>query len=215
MGNALKNLPRAVELSLVPAPPKRRMSEAEFIAWCDDETHAEWVDGEVILMSPENVLHKDIALFIAHLMGAFIDRHALGKLSGEAVHVRLAALRRRRSPDLFFIAKHRLHIIKPQHIEGPPDLVLEVISPESVARDYRVKYEEYEKAGVREYWIVDPQAQAVEVHRLGRNGKFTPILEKSGKLRSAVLRGFFLKPAWLWRDPLPSWLGLLKELGVR
>lgn len=195
--------------------PKRRMTEAQFVAWCDEDTRAEWVDGEVVLMSPENIQHNKLLLFIAYLMGGYIEYHGLGDLYAEGIQVRLAELKRRRLPDLLFVSKHRLGALRTAHLEGPPDLAVELVSPTSVARDYREKFEEYQKAGVREYWIVDPQSEAVEVHRHGRHGKYERISEKEGKIHSTVLRGFYLKPEWLWQAPLPSWLKILKELGVR
>ena len=84
-------------------------------------------------------------------------------------------------------------------------MVVEIVSPESIARDYREKYNEYEAAGVREYWIVDPLAKKVEVHVLGRNKRYSQISEKNDALHSVVLPGFYVKPAWLWQSPLPHY----------
>ncbi|MCY3020717.1 MAG: Uma2 family endonuclease [Planctomycetota bacterium] len=194
--------------------PGRTMTEAEFVAWCDEEIRAEWVDGEVIVIAPDNTWHNRIVLFLYSIISGVVEAHGRGTVMVEGIQMRFAKLRRRRQPDIIFIAKERQHIIKTNHVEGPPDLAVEVISPDSPARDYRDKYQEYEAAGVREYWIVDPLAQRVEAYALGRNGRYTPIPERDGRIPSRVLPHLYIKPAWLWREPLPNWLRILRELGA-
>jgi len=78
--------------------------------------------------------------------------------------VRLPRRRRRRVPDLFFISKVNLARIRPTFINGPPDLTIEIVSPDSQNRDRREKYLEYEASGVREYWIIDPLSKTLDVY---------------------------------------------------
>lgn len=212
MSTAVRRNIHAPTLRLIPS---RRMSESDFIAWCDEDTHAEWVNGKVIVMSPENVAHKHLVFFLLHLIDGYVTHKNLGTVAGEAVHVRLPGQSSRRSPDLFFVSKARKNLIKEQYIDGAPDLIVEVVSPESVSRDYREKFREYESAGVHEYWIIDPANETLEAHRLDKHGNYKPIPLTQGKVRSSVLKGFYLKPEWLWRNPRPNWLKLLSELGVR
>jgi len=82
------------------------------------------------------------------------------------------------------------------------------------ARDWRVKYHEYEASGVREYWIVDPLARRVEAYALTGRKRYRVIPEAKGAFHSTALRGFFLKPSWLWESPRPKVRALLGELGV-
>ena len=105
--------------------------------------------------------------------------------------------------------------MKAQHFEGGPDLIIEIISPDSQSRDRREKFLEYQKTGVREYWIVDPLSELVEAYSLGRDGKFKLITEKSGRIASKAISGFYLKPAWLWQKRLPKVSALLREIGSK
>src|SRR5688500_2046697 len=136
--------------------PGRRMTEEEFVEWCTEKTKAEWVDGEVIVMSPVNESHWRLNIWLTAILVGFIEHHDLGELCGPKTQIRLTLAKQRREPDLLFIAKDRKSIIHRNHIEGAPDLVIEIVSPESVTRDWREKYAAYEASGVREYWVIDP-----------------------------------------------------------
>lgn len=196
--------------------PSLRMTEEEFVAWCDEDVKAEWVDGEVIIMSPSSLKHVELTAWLQMLLFLFVDRKKLGRVLGTEFMIRLGAQRRRRVPDILFVASARTHLLKPNHFEGAPDLAIEVISPESQSRDRRQKFAEYEKAGVREYWLVDPLSRTVEAYALDASGKFQliePIGE--GRINSAVLPAFYLRPDWLWQEPLPDVIGMLREMGIQ
>lgn len=216
----MSRLDRPTDLStdltdLMPAPPARRMSEEEFVAWCDEAVRAEWVDGEVVVMSPASFDHGRLVQFVSRVLLAFVEAHTLGVVPGPDFTVRLPNQRRRRVPDLMFISGDRSYLIENNHLEGPPDVAFEIVSPDSVARDWREKYHEYESAGVREYWIIDPMAERVEAYALGGEGKYERIAESEGRIGSVTLAGFFLRPAWLWQQPLPPVREVLTEIGVR
>ena len=74
-------------------------------------------------------------------------------------------------PDLLFVSNARSGQLRKNHLEGPPDMLVEIVSPESVDRDWNEKPAEYEAAGVPEYWIVDPMTQRAEVYVLSATGK--------------------------------------------
>ncbi len=191
-----------------------RMTEEEFVAWCDEDTKAEWIDGEIIMPPPANLQHVDLAGFLNFILRGFATSRGLGAVYGPELQVRFASLRRRRVPDLLFVSAERMDILKTTEVDGVPDLIVEIVSPDSPARDWREKYLEYEVAGVREYWVVDPMSRRFESYTLDAEGRYTLIEEKTGVVHSTVLSGFFLKPAWLWQEPLPNPLVVLKELGV-
>ncbi|MEP7200129.1 MAG: Uma2 family endonuclease, partial [Chloroflexota bacterium] len=189
------------------------MSEAEFEAFFSDEdVRAEWVNGEAILYMPVKTIHSRLVIWLTQLIGFFVAQKNLGEVLGPEVEIRLPGLRR--IPDLFFVSVERQQIVKETHIEGAPDLIIEIVSADSVDRDWHDKRVEYERIGVREYWVIDPEYNRVRVFQLGTDGTYTTIQEDAGKVHSNVLNGFWIRPSDLWQDPLPNTLTVLRELGV-
>lgn len=101
--------------------------------------------------------------------------------------------------------------LKKTHLAGPADLVVEVITPGSQSVDRGEKYYEYEAGGVREYWLIDPVRKQAEFYLLGRDRQYHLAPIKDGKFHSVVLKGLWLKVAWLWQSPRPSVLAVQKE----
>ena len=194
--------------------PGRRMTEEEFVEWCDEDTQAEWIEGEVIIMAPESDAHADLNGWLYILVRSFVEDRDLGVVRGPRTQIRIGPKRQRREPDLLFVAGIRRDIIRKNHVEGAPDLIVEIVSPDSVTRDWRDKFHAYAAAGVREYWVVDLLHKRLDVYRLGDNG-YEVIPETDGVVRSAVLPGFFIRPKWLWQEPLPKVAEALGELGVQ
>ncbi len=191
--------------------PGRRMTEDEFVAWVHEKTRAEWVDGEVIIMSPVNDRHADINRWLTAILSLWLEEHELGCIRGD-VMVRLAKPRSRRVPDIYFFARERAVLQRANHFEGPPDAIFEIVSPDSTARDYRDKVKSYEASGVREYWIVDPLVNHLEANELFK-GHYRSLEPKDGALRSKAIKGFFLRPEWCRQTPLPKVADVLRELG--
>ncbi len=195
-------------------PPATRMTEEEFVAWTGEDVRAEWADGEVIETAPVSSEHDSLDGWLLSLLRIFVEHHDLARISGPELMVRFAELRRRRLPGVLFISKDRLEIVKPNHIEGAPDLIMEIVSPDSESRDWRVKYLEYESAGVREYWIIDPMSQGIEAYALDANNAYRRIDATEDRIASLVLPGFFVRPSWLWREKRIGILEALREFGV-
>ena len=116
-----------------------------------------------------------------------------------------------RAPDILFIAKRKTKRLKKTHLEGPADLVVEIISPGREAVDRKEKYNEYQAGGVREYWLIDPMRKKAEVFVRGRDGLYRLAPMEDGVFNSVVLKGLWIKSDWLWRKPLPSVIAVAKE----
>jgi Uma2 family endonuclease len=129
--------------------------------------------------------------------------------------MRLLTPPRGREPDLLFVAREHRDRLKETYLEGPADLVVEIVSPESWLRDRGEKFAEYEMAGVHEYWLLDPERRRSDWYRLDAEGRFRlSEPDAEGIYRSEVIPGFWLRVEWLWQEPLPPVLEILRALGV-
>ena len=180
-----------------------------------DGVHAEWVDGKVILMSPVSNVHQRIGLFLARLISDFVEDNDLGLVFYAAFQMKSGVTSPGREPDLIFVSKDRLPLVRRNHFDGPGDLVVEIISPESIQRDRVTKFEEYQQAGVKEYWLIDPLTQQATFFQLDASDKFQAIIsDDEGKYHSHVLPGLWIKTDWLWQFPSPLLSQVRKELGL-
>jgi Uma2 family endonuclease len=194
--------------------PVRKLTFEEFLDWCDEDTRAEWVNGRVIILSPDHGPHGNIALFLASLLRIYAEEKKLGRVCMDKILMRLHATMSARMPDVMFISNARSEQLRHAYMDGAADLAVEIISPDSVDRDRSDKFLEYQIAGGREYWIIDPVNESAEFFELGSDRRYYPVPLCDGAFRSTVVPGFWLKPGWLWEDPLPNALDVLKQLAL-
>jgi Uma2 family endonuclease len=155
-------------------------------------------------MSPTSSRHQEIVVFLITLLNLYISTRNLGKVYTAPYQMRLHQPPRGREPDVLFVAQANLGQVTKQYLDGPADLLVEVISPESSGRDRGDKCYEYEMARVREYWLIDPQREQVEFYQLDNQGRYSLALGgHTGEYSSAVIPGLTLDVAWLWQDPPP------------
>lgn len=205
------------ELLAESAPPvaPTKMTYEEFLAWADEDTWAEWVNGEVIMLSPASNRHQDVAGFLTALLRYFVEAHQSGVVRFAPFQMKTGSNLPGREPDILFIAREHLDRLKDVYLDGPADLVVEIISPDSRARDRGEKFYEYEQGGVREYWLIDPQRRQAEFYRLGSDGIYRLVPVGEGSIfHSAVLEGLWLRVEWFWQEPLPLLVSVLKEWGL-
>jgi Uma2 family endonuclease len=194
------------------AAPPGKMTYEEFLAWADEDTWAEWVNGEVITLTPASDRHQDLATFLAALFRFFVEARQLGRVLTAPFQMKLGPDLPGREPDVLFIASEHLDRLKNTYLDGPADLVVEILSPDSRARDRGAKFYEYEQGRVREYWLLDYLRRQAEFYQLWSDGIYRPVpVDAEGIYRSAVLDGLRLKVGWLWQEPLPLLLSVLKE----
>jgi len=199
--------------TLTKEKPPHKLTAEEFLDWVDEDTLAEWKEGEVIMAAPASKKHQEISGFLLVIMRIFAQAHGAGSAISAPFMVKLS--RSFREPDILFVAREHEDRLKPTYLDGPPDLVVEIISPESFGRDRGEKFYEYEEAGVAEYWLVDPQREVLEVYVMEKNRRYRlAFMEHEGKYESSVLSGLWVKAEWFWQDPLPPALDVLKEIGV-
>jgi Uma2 family endonuclease len=184
------------------------MTYEEFLDWADEDTLAEWVNGDVIMATPASDRHQDIVSFLAAIFRAYVETHNLGVIRPAPFQMRVGESGR--EPDILFLSNEHISRLKPTYLDGPADLVVEVLSPESGVRDRGEKFYEYEKAGIPEYWLIDPEREQAEFYQLDERGRYQAAALVNGRYRSRTLAGFWLDVDWLW-DPPPV-LKVCKEL---
>ena len=141
-----------------PVPPAPVSFEA-FLAWADEDTWAEWVDGEILLISPASLDHQRLSAFLLVITSLYVESRQLGEIFGAGYLMRLSMRTSGRLPDLLFVSSEHLERVRPMYLDGPADLVVEIVSPESDDRDRGEKFFEYEAAGIPEYWLIDAVRQ--------------------------------------------------------
>ncbi len=202
-----------MEATLTPtlAPPEAetrlRMTYEEYLAQVPEDTQAEWVNGEVIQFMPPKNRHQDVTGFVFILLRLFVDFFRLGKVREAPFEMKFKPDGSAREPDILFVKRENLARLTENRLEGPADLVVEVISTESVGRDRGDKFYEYQAAGIPEYWLFDPRPgmERADFWTLDETGRYRPVLpDDQGVYRSTVIPGFWLQVDWLWAEELPD-----------
>lgn len=165
---------------------------------------SEWIFGTVIDMSPVTVQHEDLCVFLRTLLGTYLELREGGRALGSQIAMRPGGDFPAREPDVMVLLPYKLHLIREAQVVGAADVVVEVVSAESITRDYEDKFDEYQRAEVREYWIIDPLEQTAAFYGLDADGQYErmPVLDMI--FASRVLNGFTLLVDVLWRIPTPT-----------
>jgi Uma2 family endonuclease len=152
------------------------------------------IEGELYMVPAPTPIHQDSG---GEIFAAFRDygrKYNAGKAYMAPIDVILPGRSKPVHPDVLFVVKKRLGIVKKERIEGAPDVIVEVLSPSNWRKDRGEKFVNYAKAGVREYWIVDPKARTIELFVL--RGHTYELIGKYGvgeKVRSEILPDFEAK----------------------
>ena len=174
----------------LPRPKAKRLwTFDEMVAKLPEtNTAMELWDGEIVMSPSPKPDHQRIVLNFATLLKTFVAAGKRGEVFVSPIDVVLSQ-RRVVQPDVLFIAAENRGIIR-DHIRGVPDLVVEVVSEGSWRRDRVEKKNLYEQFGVKEYWIVDPESQTIEVFARDKGVYRLHSRAELGQAASKVLSGF-------------------------
>ena len=149
--------------SALPAP--RPWTYADLVALPDDRLRHELIDGEHVVTPSPATAHQIVLMNLVRLLAPYVYRRRLGHVLCAPFDVKLS-LFTVVVPDLvYFTADRFARVVNEKHATAAPDLVVEILSPGTRRRDKGRKRAIYDREGVREYWIVDPEAQAVTALR--------------------------------------------------
>jgi Uma2 family endonuclease len=176
-----------------------------------EDQKADLIDGVIYMASPENIDANNLFGWLFAVMSIFAEEKKLGHIFGSRVACRFDD-RSAPEPDILFVRNEHADRIHRGGVEGAPDLAIEIVSPDSVERDYEDKRQQYQRFGVSEYWIIDEEEKTVLLLRLNARGRYREVRPRRGLLWSEVLTGFWLDPAWLWQQPRPHRLAIVQQL---
>ena len=194
----------------VETEPVSPVTYEQFLDWADEDTLAEWVDGRIIRREPESAPHQELLGFLERVLRAFTEDRDLGEVVLRGYPMKLE--QSGREPDLLFIAKEHRRRMTQRYLDGPADIAVEIVSPESAFTDRDTKFAEYEAGGVMEYWIINQDERRADFFGLSVERRFERIKpDAGGVFESVALPGFWLNVNWLWQTPLPNLRNILRE----
>jgi len=188
--------PRVLENKLLhPQEEVHYMSEEEFLEKAPDNKVWELRYGELIIHSPIGYEHKKLDKFLFYIMQGYVNTKELGDVFNSPAAIRLDK-DLIYEPDLFFVSRGNPGKVEEVIFNGVPDLIVEVLSSSMVRHDRVTKFVDYERFGVKEYWILDPEKKKYNFYRNIR-GKFKERFPKEGIYKCKEIKGFYIRIGWL------------------
>jgi Uma2 family endonuclease len=183
---------------------------ADYRSLVPDGQKADLIDGVIYVASPDNTDAGELSVWLISLLYDFCEYYDLGKVYAWRVLFKLDE-KNSPEPNIAVVLTPHLNRVERGHVLGPADIAIEIVSPESVERDYEKKRKLYERFGVPEYWIINEKLEKVTLLRLSHGG-YKEVRPRKGCLASAVLPGFWFRPAWVWQQPRPKKSAVLAEI---
>lgn len=152
-------------------PTQGEWTYADYERLPEDGWRYEVIRGELFMAPAPSPRHQAVIRNFTLLLGQHLAQHPGGRFYFAPIDLILPnSLASPVQPDLVYLSPDQLPLVKQGRLEGAPALIVEVLSPGNWWLDRRTKFEAYREAGVAEYWLIDPQAETVEVFSLGGGG---------------------------------------------
>ena len=191
--------PRLPEAS---ADPGLRLTYDDFL-FPDDGKRHELIDGEHYVTPSPSLLHQRISRRLSFLIGSWLKEHPVGEVFYAPLDVifsRFDVV----EPDLLYVSNERAaDLLSGQHVDGAPELIVEIASPATRQRDETIKRRLYERSDVLEYWVVDPETEVIRVYRRSadRFGRAVELSREAGDVLTTPLhQGFAIPLARVFAD---------------
>jgi Uma2 family endonuclease len=173
---------------IIQSPPRTIM---EVYKMLPEGTLAELIDNKIYMSPSPQRLHQSLSVLLIRFFGDYLDENNIGEIFHAPFDVYLDEAANAVQPDIFIVLNDNSRIIQPNgHIHGSPDLIIEILSPGNKNHDLLTKKNLYEKFGVKEYFIVDPETKEV-VHYILSGEAFTRQPDQTGVLSSLLLNNQF------------------------
>ena len=176
--------------------PRSKWRYEDYAALPADGLRHEIVDGEHFVNAAPSLHHQTVSRRIQFQLFAQIERTGRGQVFDAPVDVELAD-HDIVQPDLVVVLQANESILTPSRMKGSPDLLIEILSPSNESFDRTRKKTAYERSGVAEYWIVDPETRTIEQYVL-RDGRYELQPSAADSLRLHVLPDVTIRLAEVW-----------------
>lgn len=172
-------------------PRQGEWTYEHWLQFPNDGWKYEILDGVLYMSPPPTINHQDVATELIARMRIHTRLHKLGVVFAAPTGVHLPTQAVPVEPDILFVRNERRHIIEERYVEGAPDLVVEVLSRSNADYDRTIKYAQYERAGVTEYWLVNYWDETIAIYNLvDQNYRLTALFQNGDTATSQVLTGF-------------------------
>ena len=179
-------------------PGPIKLTYEDYVDLPDDGRRYEILDGELEVSPAPAPMHQGVSRNLLVILHGHVRERGLGSVYYAPIDVILANTTIAQ-PDLVFVVRGRESIISKRGIEGPPDLVVEILSPWSVRRDRRTKAKLYARFGIPHYWVVDAEARTLELYET-RGAKYRLVATHEGneKVRATLFPGLAIDLGSVW-----------------
>jgi Uma2 family endonuclease len=175
--------------------PSVKLTYDDFLLFPDDGKRHELIDGEHYVTAAPNLRHQKILGRLYLAIASWLELNPIGEVFLSPLDVVFSDFDVV-EPDLLYVSNERgAEVLTPQNVRGTPELVVEIGSPSTRKRDETIKRRLYERMGVSEYWVVDPELDMIRVYRRDgeRFGRATELSSEAGEtLTTPLLAGFQL-----------------------
>ena len=170
----------------------------------------ELVDGVLVETKVVQLTHEKLFAWLSRVLGLYVSERSLGIVLGSRTAVEISRYGGR-LPDIVFVRHERLEIVREKAIYGPPDLVIELVSPSDRPSDLIALETDYRSLGVAEIVFIDQQKRRVRILRQ-REQDYVEAVQETGEFRPETVEGFDLQMEWIFNEPRPSELGIVTAL---
>lgn len=173
----------------MPVSASTALTYEDYLELPNDGKRYEIIEGELFVNPAPNTKHQTVAMNLALALGAFVRREGLGRVYFAPYDVVLS-VSDVLQPDLMFITREREQLITRANLQGAPNLVIEILSPSTQRLDATLKLKRYDRFGVDEYWLADPETESIAVYR--RSNELLELIDTPDPLTSPLLPDFAL-----------------------
>ncbi len=178
------------------------VTEAEFWEYANEDMNCELINGVLVIHSPAPELHESIFKYLLTFFNIYLEKTGKGKVYGSRFVMRLSP-KWNPEPDLMIILPNNYSRIQKNMVDGPADIVIEILSKTTKEIDLTKKLPKFLESGVQEVWMIDPEEKLITIYTPAEKRIYTESQSKEF-IVSPVLGQLTLKIKWIWnRDEFP------------